>query len=41
MSTMLAGERRIGKTTVCAAVCEELKREGALVVEVDVPERPD
>jgi hypothetical protein len=41
MSTMLAGERRIGKTTVCAAVCEELKRAGALVIEVDVPERPD
>jgi AAA+ ATPase superfamily predicted ATPase len=41
MSTMLAGERRIGKTTVCGAVCEELKRDGALVIEVDVPERPD
>jgi hypothetical protein len=41
MSTMLAGERRIGKTTVCAAVCERLKSQGALVVEVDVPERPD
>lgn len=41
MSTMLAGERRIGKTTVCEAVCEELKSDGALVVEVDVPERPD
>ncbi len=41
MSTMLAGERRIGKTTVCAAVCERLKSEGALVIEVDVPERPD
>lgn len=41
MSTMLAAPRRIGKTTVCAAVCEELKREGVLVVEVDVPERSD
>jgi len=41
MSTMLAGERRIGKTTVCAAVCERLKSQGALVIEVDVPERPD
>ena len=41
MSTMLAGERRIGKTTVCSAVCEELKNQGALVVEVDVPERAD
>lgn len=41
MSTMLAGERRIGKTTVCTAVCERLKSQGALVIEVDVPERPD
>jgi hypothetical protein len=39
MSTMLAGERRIGKTTVCSAVCGELKSQGALVIEVDVPER--
>lgn len=38
---MLAGERRIGKTTVCAAVCERLKSQGVLVIEVDVPERPD
>jgi hypothetical protein len=41
MSTMLAAPRRIGKTTVCSAVCEDLKEEGTLVVEVDVPERPD
>lgn len=41
MSTMLAGERRIGKTTVCGAVCEQLRGAGALVIEVDVPERPD
>lgn len=41
MSTMLAAPRRIGKTTVCAAVCAELKGEGVLVVEIDVPERPD
>jgi hypothetical protein len=41
MSTMLAAPRRIGKTTVCAAVCEDLKEAGMLVVEVDVPERPD
>lgn len=41
MSTMLSGVRRIGKTTVCAAVCERLKSQGALVIEVDVPERPD
>ncbi len=38
---MLAGERRIGKTTVCSAVCGELKSQGALVIEVDVPERAD
>ena len=41
MSTMLVGPRRIGKTTVCAAACEALKETGALVVEIDVPERPD
>jgi hypothetical protein len=41
LSTMLAAPRRIGKTTVCAAVCSDLKDDGALVVEVDVPERPD
>ncbi|MGH2843990.1 MAG: ATP-binding protein [Solirubrobacteraceae bacterium] len=41
MSTMLAAPRRIGKTTVCAAVCADLKEQGALVVEIDVPERPD
>jgi AAA ATPase domain len=41
LSTMLAGPRRSGKTTVCAAVCAELKDEGALVVQVDVPERSD
>lgn len=41
MSTMLAGARRIGKTTVCAAVCEQLGSEGVLVIEVDVPERGD
>ena len=41
MSTMLAAPRRIGKTTVCAAVCSDLRDDSALVVEVDVPERPD
>jgi hypothetical protein len=41
LSTMLAAPRRIGKTTVCTAVCEDLKAEGTLVVEVDVPERTD
>ncbi len=41
MSTMLAGVRRIGKTTVCAAGGERLKSQGALVIVVDVPERAD
>lgn len=41
MSTMLDGQRRIGKTTVCAAVCDLLRRAGVLVIELDVPERPD
>lgn len=41
LSTMLVGPRRIGKTTVCAAACQELKDSGIVVVEVDVPERPD
>jgi len=41
MSTMLAAPRRVGKTTVCSAVCNDLKAAGVLVVEVDVPERPD
>jgi hypothetical protein len=41
MSTMLVAPRRIGKTTVCAAVCEDLKQAGTLVLEVDVPERPN
>ncbi len=37
---MLAAPRRIGRATV-SAVCEDLKAEGMLVVEVDVPERAD
>ena len=41
MHTMLAGPRRIGKTTVCAAACERAGRGGMLVVEIEVPERPD
>lgn len=41
ISTMLVGPRRIGKTTVCAAVCEKLRADGALVVKIDVPERSD
>ncbi|HET9676084.1 MAG TPA: ATP-binding protein [Solirubrobacterales bacterium] len=36
--TMLTGPRRIGKTTVCNAVCDHLSEEGSLVVKVEVPE---
>jgi hypothetical protein len=39
--TMLTGDRRIGKTTVCDAACDRVQHGGALVVEVEVPERPD
>lgn len=39
--TMLAGRRRIGKTTVCSAACERAREDGMVVVEVEVPERPD
>lgn len=39
--TMLAGQRRIGKTTVCGAACERAREDGMVVVEVEVPERPD
>lgn len=39
--TMLVGPRRIGKTTVCAAVCERLRADGMAVIDVEVPERPD
>lgn len=39
--TMLTGPRRTGKTTVCAAVCEQLRQDGTVVVEVEVPERTD
>jgi AAA+ ATPase superfamily predicted ATPase len=39
--TMLTGPRRIGKTTVCAAVCEQLRQDGTVVVDIEVPERTD
>lgn len=39
--TMLAGDRRIGKTTVCDAACARLRAAGAEVIAVEVPERPD
>src|SRR5262249_62109171 len=42
MSTMLVGPRRVGKTTVCDAVCDRLRRDhGFLVMRIEVPERPD
>lgn len=39
--TMLTGDRRIGKTTVCDAACDRVQRDGMVVVEVEVPERPN
>jgi hypothetical protein len=39
--TMLTGDRRIGKTTVCDAACERVRSDGMVVVTVEVPERPD
>lgn len=39
--TMLTGERRIGKTTVCNAVCERIRKDGSTVVQVEVPESAD
>ncbi len=41
LHTMLVGPRRIGKTTVCEAVCERLRLDGATVVEIEMPERAD
>jgi ABC-type Mn2+/Zn2+ transport system ATPase subunit len=41
LSTLLVGPRRIGKTTVCEAVCRMLAEQGVLVIKVDVPERDD
>ena len=41
LSTMLVGPRRIGKTTVCDAVCDRLRADGVPVIEVEVPERRD
>lgn len=38
---MLTGERRIGKTTVCNAVCERAREGGSAVVQVEVPESAD
>lgn len=40
LSTMLVGPRRIGKTTVCEAVCANLANDH-IVVRVEVPERAE
>jgi hypothetical protein len=37
--TMLTGNRRIGKTTVCNAVCDRMQNAGATVIQIEVPER--
>lgn len=39
--TMLTGNRRTGKTTVCDAACDRVQRNGMVVVEIEVPERTD
>lgn len=39
LHTMVVGPRRIGKTTVCLAVCEQLRQTDQLIIEIDVPER--
>jgi len=39
--TMLTGERRIGKTTVCNAVCERSREDGLAAVQIEVPEGVD
>ena len=41
MHTILTGRRRIGKTTVCNAVCERLESDGVPVVRIEVPESLD
>jgi hypothetical protein len=41
LHTILVGPRRIGKTTVCEAVCDRARRSAAAVVTIEVPERPD
>lgn len=38
---MLTGERRIGKTTVCNAVCERSREDGLAAVQIEVPEGVD
>lgn len=41
LHTILIGPRRIGKTTVCEAVCDRARRSESAVVTIEVPERPD
>lgn len=41
MHTMLTGPRRIGKTTVCDAVCRRLQEAGSIIVKIEVPEGAD
>lgn len=41
LHTILVGPRRIGKTTVCEAVCDRASHSGTAVVTIEVPERPD
>jgi hypothetical protein len=36
---MLTGARRIGKTSVCKAVAEEMREADAVIIEIEVPER--
>lgn len=38
---LLSGPRRIGKTTVCNAVCAQASVQGARVIRIEVPERVD
>lgn len=40
LHTILVGARRIGKTTVCEAVCERARRSDAAVVTIEVPDAP-
>ncbi len=41
VSVLVTGERRVGKTTLCDAACFEAElNDGALIVKVEVPERP-
>lgn len=41
ISTLVTGERRIGKTTVCDAACARAEHDGLLILKLEVPERKD